>query len=448
MLATISKKITAAAAALAFSFMTGCTGVNLSVESLLAAPKLTEEQSLIHEALISAVGRNITLKYPRSGSNRSAYVIANVDSEPTEEALVFYEYTGAENEGVRVNLLDRRDDGSWYSVKELAGIGTEVDKVVISSMGSSRQSILVGYQGVTGDNTLEIYTYSSDGFQRIGSDSYSLLEAVDINSDGLEELVTIQRTEDPDTSAVTAKAFLLRIENDEIIKDDGIVMCSGIVSYPYAHTGRLSNGDPAVYVDGVTADGQLITEIIYYRYSALQDPMQLRSEKLLPQCIRPIGYTCADIDGDNVYEIPSVKPMLGYEDAVTEEQVMQTTWCVYQDFYTLAPKLSGYYSVADGYTIAFPSRWNDMVTVKTDTETGETVFYKYEGNINADMQELMRVKAVTREESEQFLHDGYHLIETVGQLDYIVKLPTNKREPLILTIDEVKNSFYAAGTNT
>ncbi len=416
------------------------------MESLLAAPKLTEEQSRIHEALISAVGRNITLKYPRSGSNRSAYVIANVDNEPTEEALVFYEYSGAENEGVRVNLLDRREDGSWFSVKELAGIGTEVDKVVITSMGSnSRQDILVGYQGVTGDNMLEIYSYSEDNFQRIGSDSYSLLETTDINSDGTEELVTIQRTEDPDTSAVTAKAFLLRIENGEIVKDDGIDMCPGIVSYPAAHTGELPNGDPAVYVDGITADGMLITEIVYFRYSALQDPMQLRSEKLLPQCTRPVGYSCADIDGDGVYEIPSVKPMLGYEDAVTEEQLMQTTWCVYEDFYTLTPKLTGYYSVADGYTIAFPSRWNDEVTVKTDAETGETVFYKYEGNINADMPELMRIRAVTREESEDYLHDGYRLIETVGQLDYIVKLPTNKREPLILTIDEVQNSFYSAG---
>ena len=125
---------------------------------------------------------------------------------------------------------------------------------------------------------------------------------------------------------------------------------------------------------------------------------------------------------------------------------MQTTWSVYEDFYTLTPKLSGYYSVADGYTVAFPSRWNDMVTVKTDAETDETVFYKYEGNINSDMAELMRIKTVTREETDKFLHDGYQLIETVGQLDYIVKLPTNKREPLILTIDEVQNSFYAAST--
>ena len=439
------KKTAAAALALAILPATGCTGINLSVDSMLAAPKLTEEQQRIHEALISAVGRGITLKYPRSGNNRSAYVIANLDSEPSEEALVFYEYTGGDNEVVRVNLLDRKEDGSWYSVKELAGVGTEVDKVVISPMsGGSSLDILVGYQGLTGENTLEIYSYTGDSFQRVGSDTYSLLEAVDINSDGTDEIVTIQRTEDPDTAAVSAKAYLLKLENGEIIKDDGIDMCEGVTSYTSANACELSNGDPAVCIDGLNTDGKLITELVYYKYSSLQNPMQLRSEKLLPQCTRPAGYAAADINNDGVYEIPSVKPMLGYEDAITEEQVMQTTWCVYEDFYKLTPVVSGYYSVEDDYTIAFPSRWSDMVTVKTDPETEETVFYKYGGNINGDMPELMRIKAATREESEEYLHEGYRLIESVGQLDYIVKLPTNKREPLILTIDEVQNSFYVA----
>lgn len=433
----------AAAAALAACTLGGCANVNLSVDNLLQSPKLTEEQSRIHEALIADVRRGITLKYPRGGSNRSAYVIANIDGEPTEEALVFYGYEGAEDERVRVNLLDRRSDGSWYSVKELTGIGTEVDKVELTSMdGSGSLDVVVGYQSVAGDNMLEIYSYSDKGFERIGSDSYSLLETLDINSDGTKELVTISRTADPDSAAVAAKAYLVSIEDGEIVKDDGIDMCPSVVSYSGVYAGSLVGGDPALYIDGVTADGQMTTEIIYYRYSSLQNPMQQRSEKLLTLCTRPEGYSCADIDRDGVYEIPSVKPMLGYEDAVAEEQVMQTTWCVYEDFYKLTPKLSGYYSVADGYMMEFPSRWNGMVTVKTDFDTGETVFYKYEGNINTDMTELMRIKTANREDSKEFLSDGYRLITSEGQIDYMVKLPRGRREKLVLTIDEVQNGFY------
>ncbi|MCD7742170.1 MAG: hypothetical protein LUI06_08205 [Ruminococcus sp.] len=437
------KKIIASAAVLAMLSLSGCSGVSFSMEELLAAPKLTDEQSQIHEALISAVGRNITLKYPKNGSNRSAYVIADVDGEPTEEAIVFYEYTGAESEGIRVNLLDRRDDGEWYSVKEIAGAGTDIDKVVISSMDTgSKLNILVGYQNPTGDNILEIYNYSDGDFDRIGSDSYSLLQTIDINSDNTDEIITIQQTTDSETGTSSTKAYLLRLSDGEIIKDDGIDMCEGVASYVQAYTGKLEDGNAAVYIDEINSDGNLQTEIIFYRYSALQNPVQLRQEKMLSQCTRPVGYSCADIDGDGVYEIPSTKAMLGYENAVNEEQILKTTWCVYEDFYNLTSKYSGYYSVSDGYMMAFPSRWNDLVTVKLDSETDEVVFYKYDGDINADMTELMRIKTTTKEESEEYIYDGYEIITSKGQIDYLVKLPTNKRETLILTIDEVQNSFY------
>lgn len=427
--------------------LTSCTGVNFSVENLLAAPKLTDEQSQIHEALISAVGRNITLKYPKNGNYRSAYVIADIDDESTDEALVFYEYTDDENEGLRINLLDKNEDGSWYSVKELAGAGTDIDQIVISQMSEDRQiDILVGYQNIAVDNVLEIYTYSDDSFQRIGSDNYSILQAIDINSDRTEELITVQKTTDTETGSVTSKAYLLKVEDGEIVKDDGIDMCSGVQSYSGAYSGILTSGDPAVYIDEINADGNLQTEIIFYRYSSLQNPIQQRSEQILSQCTRPSGYSCTDIDGDGVYEIPSANTMLGYENAVENEQLLKTTWCVYKDFYELETKYSGYYSVSDGYMMSFPSRWTDKVTVKLDSQSQEAVFYKYEGDINADMTELMRIKAVTKNDSDEYLNNGYTLITSVGQIDYIVKLPTNKREQMILTIDEVQNCFFAVNT--
>ena len=52
--------------------MTGCSALNFSVEGLINAPKLSSEQSEIHQALIESVGSNITLKYPENGEYRSA----------------------------------------------------------------------------------------------------------------------------------------------------------------------------------------------------------------------------------------------------------------------------------------------------------------------------------------------------------------------------------------
>lgn len=440
------RKIAVILLSAAAMIFTGCSPVNFGVDNLLAAPKLTEEQSEIHQALISSVGNNITLKYPRNGANRSAYVIANIDDEETDEALVFYEYTGTggvEN-GLRVNVLDKDSDGKWYSVKEIAGAGTEVDQVIISPVGHGNQiDVLVGYQNISGDDkTLEIYNYRDGDFSRIGVDFYSVLEAFDINSDGYNELITIQKSVNQDSGQTTAKAALLEMQNGEITKGEEIDMCDNVLSYAASKTGRILDGRNAIYIDGVTASGELQTEVVYYRYSALQNPMQQRSEKLLPMCTRPAGYYSADVDDDGVVEIPSTKPMLGYENAVAEEQLLMTTWSVYKDFYNLEEKFSGYYAISDGYAMMFPSRWADQITVKKDSETGEVVFYKYVGDINAYMTELMRIAVSSRKDTEDYQFDGYELICSKGQLDYLVKLPTDRREQLILTIDEVKNNFY------
>lgn len=82
------------------------------------------------------------------------------------------------------------------------------------------------------------------------------------------------------------------------------------------------------------------------------------------------------------------------------------------------------------------------MTVKREADTSELVFYKYEGDINASNTEIMRIAAVARRDSQEYVDDGYRLIANKGQLDYYVKLPEDTREPLILTIDEVKNNFY------
>ncbi|MBR1393167.1 MAG: hypothetical protein IJ561_04960 [Ruminococcus sp.] len=436
-----------AAVCLAGAMLTGCTGLNIGVDTLLAAPKLTEEQSQIHQALINAVGNNLTLKYPKNGSYRSAYVIADIDDEPTDEAIVFYEYTGADaaEDGLRVNLLDKDEDGKWYSVKEIAGAGTEVDKVILTRMGAgNRMNVLVGYQTLSGDEkALEIYSYRNDDLVRVGTSSYSVLEPLDINGDGSNELVAIRKITNSETGQVTSKASLLEMNSDEVSLSQSTDMCENIVSYAKARSGRLADGRRAIFVDAVNSDGMLHTEIVYYRYSALQNPMQLRSEKLLPLCTRQPGYYSADVDGDGVIEIPMTTPMLGYENAITEEEPMLlTTWKQYKDFYELEDKYSGYYAVSDGYAMMFPSRWADQVTVKKDSSTGEAVFYKYGGDINAEMTELMRIAVAAKQQSQAYTYDGYEVITSMGQLDYLVKLPTNKRESLILTIDEVVNNFY------
>ena len=58
------------------------------------------------------------------------------------------------------------------------------------------------------------------------------------------------------------------------------------------------------------------------------------------------------------------------------------------------------------------------------------------------MTELMRIKVCSISETEQYTFDGYTVIGSRGQTDYLVKLSPDRSEPLVLTWDELENSFY------
>ena len=117
-------------------------------------------------------------------------------------------------------------------MKELAGAGTDIDQVIISPMGSKNQTdVFVGYQNLTNDEkTMEIYSYTDGDFKRVALDTYSVLEPLDINNDGYIELITIQRSTNNDTGAVTAKASMLNMKNNEITRGENVDMCDNVTS--------------------------------------------------------------------------------------------------------------------------------------------------------------------------------------------------------------------------
>ena len=121
----------------------------MNVEGVLSPPSLTAQQNNIYEALKKQVGSDIQLCYPQNGEYRSAFIIKNIDDEPTEEAIVFYK-SGLEttrSSNLRINVLDQQEDGSWISACDIAGSGFEVDRVGFGAFGTgNRINIVVGYK--------------------------------------------------------------------------------------------------------------------------------------------------------------------------------------------------------------------------------------------------------------------------------------------------------------
>lgn len=434
-----NKIIPAFAATFCSVFMAGCS-FGGSVDSLLSPPKLSEEQNAVYDALIRSAGKDIRLKYPRSGEYRSAFVFANIDSEPDREAIVFYEKTG-ETEGggnVRINIIDRRE-GKWTSVYDHAGAGTSIDRILFSELGGSgRQSVIIGYTLLSGERSVQVYDYEDGLLTSKYSDTYSTMFTADLERDGKNELILIR----PGNQMKKASASLISIDSEsgEAMETSNVALDESATEFVSVASGYVGKETPAVFIDGLSG-GQLTTEIIYSVDGQLRNPLYLGESGLIEKTRRPAGYTCTDIDLDGVIEIPTLSLFPGYFEDSAGTKLYSADWNIF-DNYSITKKYSSFYNIGEGYCFILPSRWDGVVTAKRDSATGEVVFCKFSTNLLNSTVELLRIAVASEEETGALLEEGYMVLKSNNKTNYLVKCPDIEDEPLVLTGTEISNSLY------
>ena len=107
--------------------LAGCSSVGLSVENLMHPPRAVGDKAEIQSLIDSVAGEGYTLKYPQSGSHRSAITMKDIDSDSEEEALAFYMPQG---DIAKVHLLVMDNiDGKWQAVGDFKGPNTAVESL-------------------------------------------------------------------------------------------------------------------------------------------------------------------------------------------------------------------------------------------------------------------------------------------------------------------------------
>lgn len=386
---------------------------------MLSPPKLSQQQEQIYQALVNSVGSKISLKYPKSGSYLSAFVVADIDDEPSEEAIVFYEKVGitADESSLRISVLDQRDD-RWQSVYDMPVAASEIEKVIISKLGHSPETaVVIGYSMTQGEMPLNIYKYSDGILSTTFTCNYSSFDVADFDNDQLEELLIISGN----SASSKAEAVLLKPDGNESFIKTSVPLSESSSDYGKILYGSVNNSTNGIYIDSVTSANTIITEILYVQEGTLKNTFS----ETAPSYSRPSGYSCIDIDGDGVVEIPMPCVFKGYENLPETEQLASAEWLVYENN-SLIRKYYGYLSINDGYTFMFPESWIDKVTAKTDSATQEIVFYEYGGDITAKMPEIMRICVTDSKSAENLISEGYILINSKGDTCYLVKITENK----------------------
>ena len=426
----------------------GCS-FSASMENLLTPPKLTEEQEEIYRELISSVGRNIKLKYPRSGDYRSAFVLHNIDGEPGDEAMVFYESKDIRSgeSALRLKFLDK-SSGKWEAVYDLACPGNEIESVVFTDLSSENAdsdaitNIILSYTLINQtDKAFSVLKYSDKKPTELLSSTYSCMEITDLNKDDRNELVIVSVNKE----LQTASASMYTDGGGERLELlSNTPLYGGAADYIRVTKGKLDENTPALFLDYSKGGSQSGTDVLYCYGSRLFCPDSIggMAGSIISRQVNDYmaEIYSFDIDGDGFVEVPSTTPLPGYETLTKPEQLCAVLWYTVQND-NFTQKTYSYFSGKYRFALMFPNRWTGVVTAIADFNNNDIIFISYDARTGLEVTEknyIMRIHSVDKDDSEAV--EAAKGMKMIGESDETVYYAVSAGN-LALTESELADCF-------
>ena len=195
---------------------------------------------------------------------------------------------------------------------------------------------------------------------------------------------------------------------------------------------RQALGDVnALFIDAVNENSIAFTEVVWLDDEGIVCPTS-DNQNLMFSTGRPSDYLSADYDGDGVIEIPVISPFLGYSALTMQNLEYVTRWLSYdgeaRDFVVEA---ESYFSLSGGFVFKLPSRWQNFVTVKTNPDTNEVTFLKYDYTASGldSMEMLLSIAAIDPQNKRLYENNGYEAVMENDFVIYMVRASQTKASP-------------------
>lgn len=363
-----------------FSF-SSCSLRIVSVDSLIRAPKLTGVNQQVQQSLDQSVGEDMILKTPLSGEYASAFVYRDLDNDQNNECIAFYALTSSDT--VHMNILDTDQNGSWFSVCDTAGSGSDVSSLTFADVdGNGRDEIIVTWQIPESKNNqyLSVYGgYAPDvGIVSMFSELYTAYHALDVNGDGSDEIFLSVIETSGDSYLAYGRLFAYEEQAARIEMVSEIRLDSTVTSYAnicHDYEGALCR----IYIDGVVSETHMITEVLEVSSSALLLSVATADGQAVSALtLRSGEHLCRDINNDGYVEIPSYAPLAGGSILDRENGVSENLYLTVWNRYSASRLVPAYQYIENidfGYRFDIPQDWQQRVTAVKDLKLNRLRFY-------------------------------------------------------------------------
>ena len=422
----------------------GCDITDLSKEDMLRPPKTMGDEAEIEKLISKTAAGGYTLKYPKSGSYRSAIVMHDLNSDKTDEAIAFFRDKDGST-GVHM-LVMYEDDGSWKISGDYITETTDVDSVDFSDVtGDGSLEIMVGYSTYTaGVNFLSAYSFENGKTDEIDAgQNYSSFYCGNLDNSGKNRILALSLF----STENEAKATLLEYDGDKnaIVTKSSAAMDSGVISYKNAVFSDLKENVRALVVDGALASGELNTQVIYFdkKQNVLKNP--LCREKTPNPTQRGSSVYSTDIENDMKVEIPTVSALPYNEESgafTAADQVLWNSFSVEKE--ALLPYQRTVANYNYSYTIKIPDTWQAGSFSALLNENGDEMKF-YEWSKDGAGKTLFTIKVFKVADWEKGKGvDNYLLISKDNRYAYAF-LNSKSESELAMADDDIKTAFSLLG---
>lgn len=417
----------------------GCSKFNIEISELITPPDPTGELNEIRQALFEYAGEDITLRYPKSGDFRSAFIIEDIDGDGTEDALAFYSTLSEESTTVmHVNLITKLE-GEWVSVSDNAVESSAIESVEFIELSNDKiPEILVRWKiSSRPTDMLSVFGFSNGGLTLEIQQECSYYIACDISGSEVPEFVIISS----DSVAKKATANIYRFEKYDVTNLATCPLDVEITELYSTQVSKLANGLPALYIDAAKSTLGTITDVIYLDESGSFKNLFIDEDGTQNiETLRVSNALSYDIDSDEIPEIPLLKQLPSIRGTSQNDIVYLTEWhkC---DENGLNYLRSNYMNHNDGYAFSIDEDWKDVLTIAKSDDSTERVFYEYSEDMALATHELFRIKVVKSEDydkSDEAYSDYFEIAQNDSSV-YLGKInPLNEWE---ITEQTVLNRF-------
>ena len=306
MKSTILKFCICIIVALSFS---ACSIVGLEPKNLISPPLTNKDQQKIYE-LLAGVDGEIKFLYPKRGDLRSAVLTYDMNGDNIDDSASFIFGAG---DGSEIVFMISSENELEVSAK-FTNLSTQIDKVLLSDLdGNGIDELLVGWGSPQSlSSKISVYQYVDGSFvEHILEQNYDDFISADIDNDNIDEIFIAKLflpSEEEHLNDRHAKGMIFELAG-KLELTSTVALNNSIVKYSSCQFVKINKNENAILLDGVLAQGNMITEIVMYKNDNFTSVLSNYSQETnYNNFERPaiLSMKSQDIDGDGITELMMV----------------------------------------------------------------------------------------------------------------------------------------------